>query len=364
MEGPRAPLLGEYKNLIHFLNNSLRENITWSIENEYPTAVNPKNLHNIRIITENNQILSHACLRPLLIRTPYLVYKAGAIGSVVTDTNYRNQGLSHQIITSCLDEATKQDCDFAILWSNLYDYYRKFGFELGGHEISAIYNKKIAVKPLSTLQFLCTPKVDPQAILKVYQKHTTQTYRTTEDIRKYLDIPNTRVYTAWDQRGEMVAFAIEGKGADLTGYIHEWGGAVPHLLSLFNHILEQRGQEFTVITPITAQSLIQVFKQENLMTHFGYLGMIKILKPDQLFKKINKMAQQSNLPQFELSTCEQGFRMKWSGGDVIIAEEKDLVQLLFGPEMPTELLGDRSEDLQRLNDILPLPLWIWGWDSI
>lgn len=363
MQGPRAPLINEYTNLIQFLNQTLREKTQWSIEKEFPTAVNPKNIHNIRIITENDQILSHACLRPLIIKTPYLIYKVGAIGSVVTDPQHRNQGLSGQIIQSCIEEAKKQECDFAILWTNLYDFYRKFDFELAGNEISCIYNKKLPTTS-TQLNFLQTSKIDPQALLKVYQKHTIQNHRTTEDIKKYLEIPNTKTYTAWDVRGELVAFAIEGKGADLEGYIHEWGGAVPHLIALFNHILDQRKNEFTIILPMSAQNLLAEFKKENLMTHFGYLGMIKILNHENLFRKINKMAQFLQIPEFHIEKIPQGSAIKWHGGSFLIKDDRDLVQFLFGPEMPTEHLNERSEDVQKLNDLFPLPLWIWGWDSI
>src|SRR6185437_12061349 len=86
------------------------------------------------------------------------------------------------------------------------------------------------------LQFHCGANVDAEAILRLYSQHTTGTVRTAEDIRKFLKIPNSKVYTAWNQNNRLEAFAIEGKGMDLGGYVHEWGGGVSKILPLLRHI--------------------------------------------------------------------------------------------------------------------------------
>ena len=70
------------------------------------------------------------------MKTPVGLFKVGALGSVVTSTDHRNQGLSTLTIESCLNAARQQGCEFAILWTNLYEFYRKIGFELAGSEMS------------------------------------------------------------------------------------------------------------------------------------------------------------------------------------------------------------------------------------
>ena len=62
MEGPRAPTTTEFPELVNFLNENLREKAptTWSIAEEYPTALNPQNIQNFRIIKDQEKILSHA----------------------------------------------------------------------------------------------------------------------------------------------------------------------------------------------------------------------------------------------------------------------------------------------------------------
>ena len=129
MSEPRAPLESEIKNVVGFLNKHLRPGVDWSISAEYPQVFHPANRNNLRIITDQDQVLAHAAIKYLLIKNQFGIFKVAAIGSVVTDPNYRNQGLSQKILESCLLAAERETVDFAILWTDLFDYYRKFGFE-------------------------------------------------------------------------------------------------------------------------------------------------------------------------------------------------------------------------------------------
>lgn len=364
MEGPRSPKPEEFQDVVQFLDKSLRPENNWSIANEYPTAINPKNLHNIRIITEQNKVLSHAVMKPLIIRSATSIFKVAAIGSVVTDSQYRNQGLSKKVLMNCLDEAKNQECDFAILWTDLFDFYRKIGFELAGSEVSALIDRELPAVE-TQLNFLETNKVSAEAIYKLYAKHTVHTVRTIDEVRKFLQIPNTKVYTAWEKNGELAAFAIEGKGADLNGYIHEWGGGVSKLFALFNFIRKSKKQSFHLIAPAHSQNLITQLNKAGIAIHHGFLGMIKIIQFDQLFDKINRATKCMGHHDFHISRKEDSFIITVGQESFNFQDEKLLTQLLFGPELPSEIFQSRESIFtDKLNNIFPLNLWIWGWDSI
>ncbi|MNL50759.1 hypothetical protein D3C87_1737980 [compost metagenome] len=49
---------------------------------------------------------------------------------------------------------------------------------------------------------------------------------------------------------------------------------------------------------------------------------------------------------------------------VTIEQETDLVKLLFGPIDYRALGLFKEETVIKLEKVLPLPLWVWGWDSI
>jgi predicted acetyltransferase len=363
MEGPRSPAESELPSILNFLTQSLRSEATWSIAAEYPTALSSSNLHNMRIITEADVVLSHAVLKPLVVKSPHVIFKVGAIGSVVTNENHRNKGLSTQIIEDCIAQATRQQCDIAILWTDLYDFYHRMGFELAGTEVSIVIEEEFQA-PDSSLRLSKDSKVAAEAIHRLYSTHTVNSVRTVEETRKYLSIPQTQVYTAWDASGQLAAYAIEGKGIDLSGYIHEWGGSVTALLTLLSFIRHEKQQPITIIVPHHSQNLIQRLREKPVTCNQGYLGMIKILNFDQLAAKIKRAFRAEGISDIVLEK-QNGKFVFGCGQDLAVLDgEQNLTHLLFGPVDIADLGVFKPETSDKLSKILPLNLWIWGWDSI
>lgn len=361
MEGPRPPLASEWPNLLSFLNENLRPKLDWSIDHEYPTALIPQNAPNIRIMKDGSRVISHAVLKPLLLKTPTSILKLGAVGSVVTDSAYRHQGLAAQIILDCLQEARRQDCDLAILWTDQHDYYRKLGFELAGFEESFEINTSFRADT-KNLKFMSSNQISGEALLKLYQQHTVTSFRTSEDIRKFLSIPKTRLYTAWDAQGALVAYAVEGKGLDLQGYIHEWGGGVSKVKALLSWMVQTQKSSFRIILPHHSVNLIQALAQAECPQTTGHLGMLKIISPEQFLSKLNKAARLAGLSDVHFSRRETGYRVQIGNQWVEIEDERDFLRFIFGPA--TEVQGLPVQDQQKKNRLIPMPLWVWGWDSI
>lgn len=364
MEGPRTPVESEWTRVIDFLNQRLREGSSWSIATEYPTALVPSNLHNMRIITDQEKVLSHAVLKPLVIKSPHVIYKVGAIGSVVTDPAHRGQGLSTKIIQDCISEARRQQCDIAVLWTDQYDFYRRMGFELAGHEMSVTLDATYTV-PTADLKFSDDLKVSPEALHRLYSSHTVGTVRTTEEIRKFLTIPQTRLYTAWDNKGQLAAYAVVGKGVDLGGYVHEWGGGVSKLLPLLSWARSRQDQGIlTLIAPQHSQNLLSQLRSQGANITPGFLGMIKILNFDSLAAKIKRAFRAEGVGDIVLES-RNGELIFGVGQELFtLREEGDITRLLFGP-VDIQSLDMLSEVARlKLAKVLPLPLWIWGWDSV
>lgn len=352
---PRIPTDVEVAQLLDFLNKNLRPQSAWSIADEYPLVFGPNNRTNLRVLIENDKLVAHAAIKYHLVKNVLGLFKVAAIGSVVTDSNHRNQGYSQKILNSCIESAYQNGADFAILWTDLFDFYRKMDFELAGQEISFLLDQDIPSSN-TNLRFLKSEKVSPEAISKMYLQHTVGTIRSLEEFKHHLKIPNSRIYTAWNEQNQICAYAVEGKGADLDGYIHEWAGNVPELLSLLSHIRKDQGRNLVMLVPGHSKNLIgelSKFAQRNE----GFLGMIRILHHENLFEKIHRYARQMGVTDF---VCEK------QGDEYLIGRKDDyfktsdlktLTRLLFGPY-------DNSENVSNLDPILPIPMWIWGWDSV
>ncbi|WII70718.1 GNAT family N-acetyltransferase [Bdellovibrio sp. 22V] len=363
MEGPRSPSENELPQVLDFLNKKLRNEAPWSIAAEYPTAFSPNNLHNMRIIADEERVLSHAVMKPLIIKSPHVIFKVGAIGSVVTDDGHRGQGLSTRVINDCLKSATEQSCDIAILWTDLFDFYRRMGFELAGSEISFVIEEEFDIPPVN-LRFSVDSKVSPDAIYRLYSAHTVNSVRTIEETRKFLSIPQTQVYTAWEPNGQLAAYAIEGKGVDLGGYIHEWGGSVSKLMALFSFIRAHKKQPYTIICPRHAQNLIQQLQTKPVTMNQGFLGMIKLVNFEQLAAKIKRAFRAEGVADIVLEKHPNHFVFGIGQDLFTINNETDMVRLLFGPVDYRALGLFKEETIVKFEKIFPLNLWIWGWDSI
>ena len=366
MEGPRAPRESELRGLYDFLNRELRPHSKWSIAEEYPRALQDHNRHNIRVIFEGERVLSHAVLKPFVIKTPIGPFKLAGIGSVVTEGGHRGQGLSTQVLESCLNAAQAADCEIAILWTELYDFYRRLGFELAGSEVALQIEGELP-SPARDLRFLDTAQVDAEALLRVYNQHSVGTHRSVDDLREYLRIPNSRISTAWDKHGKLVAYAIEGKGADLSSYVHEWGGGVGALTALLSHMWKTRRsleRGLTVIAPRHSENLIRALTALGVRRHDGHLGMIKILRHEVVFGKVRRAARQLGVSDLVLEKSATEFRIGRGTQVYATQSEQDITRLLFGPALPHEVHNFDPSTAKALQSVLPIPLWIWGWDSV
>lgn len=364
MEGPRPLHDHELQDFVAFLSSQLRPQQSWSIADEYPLAIHDANLNNVRVITEDNLFLSAAVMKPLIIKSPVGLFKVAAIGSVVTAPDHRNQGLSRQILEDCLNSGRAHGCDFAILWTNLFDFYRKLGFELAGSEISLVIPSNFKAPAPEGMRFLQSNKVDPEALMRLYAHHTTGSVRTTEDIRKFLLIPNSRVYTAWDEQNKLQAYAVEGKGADLTACIHEWGGGVSKLLPLLSFAVKDSGKPLTLMAPAHSTNLIRQLSAAGAQAHTGVLGMIKILNMPSILTKLKKYIRAMGFEDVVLEPREGRFYLGYKEEIFHTDSESDLVRLIFGPQKASQLHPFDKETAEMFEKIFPVGMWIWGWDSV
>lgn len=362
---PRAPQNNELTDVISFLDSHMRKEQAWSVRDEYPLAFSAQNLNNIRIIRDEQNIVSHAVVKPVLMKTPYAILNVCTIGSVLTDPTKRQQGLSSQVINDCIDQALALKGDILVLWTDMFDFYKNFGFEMAGTEISLIINKSfVPQRRRPDLKIVNSSKVDATALLRLFNLHSITSHRTPEDIKKFLQIPNARVYTAWNKNGQMEAYAIEGKGVDLQGYVHEWGGNTSALLEVFSHIQTTQSREIVVITPPQCKNLIRQCIESGAQQYEGILAMIKILDKSSLAKKAQRMARRMGITDFAIEVHNDTLYFGTSEGVYKTDSEADMVHLFFGPTKPSEMHPFEDEAKEKLNKLLPLPCWVWGWDSI
>ena len=68
---------------------------------------------------------------------------------------------------------------------------------------------------------------------------------------------------------------------------------------------------------------------------------------------------------FRILRTEPGFMIRIGAEEVAVPDERTLPRILFGPDTASNLLqGLSSATAAALDQALPIPLFIWGLDSV
>jgi len=365
LEGPRALRPEEHPSTISLLNLALRPNGPHAILDEYPLVLRKENIENMRVMVKDGEIVSHAAIYFSRLHAGDLTFKIGGVGSVATHPAHQKQGLASAVMRDCLDIMQKAECHLSVLWTQRHDFYRSLGYETAGSE----YLYRMKASDFTRISSDCrvipyTPEYLSD-IIRIHEREAMRTERTAAEYETYLAIP--KVHTLLATRGNHVtAYAIMGKGEDFQNCIHEWGGDAKDLLCLIREFALPRGtSEFILLAPSYQTNLTQLLEKMRIPKVFEYLAMMRIIDIEGLSSMLQDQLTPRIGKEFGIREVGQGFTIKIGAEEVPVADGRMLVRVLFGPDPLSSLLGGLSnETASALEEILPIPLFIWGLDSV
>lgn len=365
VEGPRALRPSEHAAAITLLNSVLRPDGPPTILQEYPLVLGRGNLKNMRAIVQGDTVLCHAAVYFSILRAGDLAFKVGGVGSVATHPSCRGQGLASRVVRDCIRLAEEHGCHLSVLWTQRPDFYRRLGYETAGSEYLfqarasdfAEIDCKCAVAPFDSNHVA--------DIMRIHERETLRTERTVEEYETYFGLPKAKTLVAI--RGDRVtAYAVMGKGEDFQSCIHEWGGMVEDLLCLVRELAtDASGEKVLILVPLQKKGLTERLLEMRIPASFEYLAMIKAINLESLGAMLRDPFQNLTGREFRLNRRGAFVRMKVGAEEIAIEREQDLVRFLFGPETPSQILRGLSDNsLSALEQLFPVPLFIWGLDSV
>lgn len=354
LSGPESPRPEEYDSLIQFLNLHLRNHVNWSIADEYPQAMSRHDLKNMTIIRVGEKIASHSLIDVVDLSVEGMHLKVGMIGSVVTDPEFRKRGLGRQCIEKCVAMSQENDCDLNVLWTYEYGYYRKVGFERAGHE-TCVYLDKSQFLPQAGIVFSEEDVVQntnlAKEIIELYNTHGVRVERSVELQSRYLTIPKIRVFSARDERGKLLAFAFEGKGADLNSCLHDWAGPADVVANLFHYAKEKLGSNVIIMIPGHRTDITALLEPVAERVARNPFGMVRILNHSRIIQEMT-----SSNPK------DADGLMK------LVEKQKQIdplsVSRFFFGDLDFEAAKFTAAEKELYLKYLPLPIWIWGLDAV
>jgi len=143
------------------------------------------------------------------------------IGGVATDPRFRGQHIASQLTEHLCTIAKEKGAAAVLLWGSQHELYGRLGFKLTGKQL------RVSLGQLTTE---CEPLV-AQIRTGYHLSIFEQALRRTEgialsnrDMGWYSSHRNVRWVWTETEQGQLQSYIGIGRGIDLTGIIHEWGG--------------------------------------------------------------------------------------------------------------------------------------------
>jgi len=198
------------------------------------------------------------------------------------------------------------------------------------------------------------PRIEKLNRLRLREPVTS--IRDSDRFRLLMERRTNRVFVG-AREGSVVAYA-GGSGAT----VQEYAGAREEMAGLlgavFNRLNDPRistsqrplGQratiEMRILAPQLGEGLPGLLMETGVPHPLGYLGMIRILDPERLFKALQ-------IREIQATPSDKKWHLSCRGVACAL-DERELVKLIFGPERLTRFAAD----------LLPMLFYQWAPDRV
>lgn len=293
-------------------------------------------------VKKDSTLVASAGVRVAQLKTMGKNLRVALIGAVATDPKYRGHGLATQLVKMALQWSRDRGAAAVFLWGSEHSLYRKLGFDLCGSQqlvslkdlVKGDHSEPTALKKGWAPRIFRLMQNRPLGLvlgpaderwISAHSKNNNESNKRSETfgLQWY--------YTGTSENP--TAYAAVGRGIDLEGMVHEWGGEPRSLRGLFAR-LAKLSDGLRVLGSQETLSAVG-FDTSHFQTEFHCLA--RVLDPAAV---VTAFQPDINLEDSEISR-------------LISASENELPNLLFGPQNTKSKMKSLS-----------LPLWFWGLDAV
>ncbi|MFT7678158.1 MAG: GNAT superfamily N-acetyltransferase [Planctomycetota bacterium] len=328
---------------------------------EQPLAFDPQFDGRRHYITREGKVVSALTTLVRELHVGDMRINVGLIGSVVTDPAFRGQGLATELLTMAESELKKEGAAIALLWADEREFYGERGYVPVGTELDYRVPKNLLSALPHTGRVRPAEARDDAAIHALYGSNQERVQRSTEETRALLRGPG--IATLVHEEGGIVdAYAIEGRGRDLTGMVHEWGGQRVRVLACLAGHLERLNEDEEALwwmVPPSAVDMQAFMNGEGVEGLLGVLAMGKLLDPCALGAWLSAVTPAS----VRVIVEEGGLRVFGPQGDIFLDPTHALFTVV-PPQTNREVITVVEQAIGLALPNLPQNPFLWGLDSI
>lgn len=269
----------------------------------FESELGPERAGRLVALSEGGQVQSACAILPREFVVRGRSLRLGLIGYVVTDPGARGRGFATQTLEAADGALRERGCVASLLWADDAAFYRRLGYQPVGAELDFVLDAEaLRALPRWSATRSLDPLLDAPAVHAIAERRPVRVRRTLAETRALLRLPGMRARVAL-RGGEIVAFACEGRGEDLAGAVHEWGGEPLAVLGLAAELAEPRvaaGQPAFLMAPGVGLDVGQALVDLGVRSGAGVLGMGRLLDRDAALEALGPVPGAGQLDDAEL----------------------------------------------------------------
>jgi hypothetical protein len=228
----------------------------------------------------DGQLRAHAAVRRVGLVGSRGHVHASLVGGVATDPEARSLRLASGLMHEIANREVVAGQDLILLWSDLWEFYARLGFALGGVQ-AEVELRPHAVTPGAPAAGQETVRRaqgdDFAAIAALHDQKPWRVERDLDEIARLLTTAATECFVL-ERPGGVVAYACHGKGLDFGTWWHELGGSDEDLAVLLAHASSRLGADSqTVLVPPYRDRLLPLLLPYAAAIRDGAVALVKPL---------------------------------------------------------------------------------------
>ena len=223
---------------------------------------------------KGKQLVAGACVRVARMKINRTLVEVAVIGGVVCNEGNRGEGLASRAVLFACEWAIQNGAAAVFLWGSEYEMYNRLGFELCGLQV----RRMIKDMNLPEVGELKVNQGWNDRLLALVRKRPGGFQLTKSDEDWFKAHRNVKWF--WiEQNGEPVAYAGYGRGIDLPGIVHEWGGEQESVSRLLRYIANQH----SVAQLIGSPDLFEKFNFSYESSQIEFVTQCAMVRPERFF---------------------------------------------------------------------------------